>query len=260
MYQTNSRRFSIDNVNSTTVGHVNAEGDTALIRDYTVAAGEFAAHRAAATAISNGDFISVHLLSREQWPVADANCISNFAMGGIEPFQHFGFVMQNVDTGNSLRENVTTDFNRAQRRKLLKGQIHHFLNTAVIHIITESGARTPAHSKSWRETERASCVNFARSALECDASSHRFDHSGFGGAVDRVQTRVPIPTKFNVNSQKSSLRPLWNFGLELIWNQKFGIFGSKSAPRCPPPVLAFLPRPRHCQYNTFSFSWHAGRG
>src|SRR5438034_9917427 len=33
--------------------------------------------------------------------------------------------MQNVDTGNSLRENVTTDFNRAQRRKLLKGKLRH---------------------------------------------------------------------------------------------------------------------------------------
>src|SRR5213596_1502126 len=72
--------------------------------------------------------------------------------------------MQNVDTGNSLRENVTTGCNRAERGKLLKGQIHHFLNTAVIQIITESGARTRVHSKSWRETERASCVNFARSA------------------------------------------------------------------------------------------------
>src|SRR6266700_8198858 len=71
--------------------------------------------------------------------------------------------MQNVDTGDSLRENVTTGCNRAERGKLLKGQIHHFLNTAVIQIITESGARTRAHSKSWRETERASCVNFARS-------------------------------------------------------------------------------------------------
>jgi hypothetical protein len=34
-------------------------------------------------------------------------------MGGIEPLQHFGFIVGNVDAGNSLRENVTTDFDRA---------------------------------------------------------------------------------------------------------------------------------------------------
>jgi hypothetical protein len=33
--------------------------------------------------------------------------------------------MQNVDPGNSLRENVTTYFKRTQRGKLLKRQIHH---------------------------------------------------------------------------------------------------------------------------------------
>jgi hypothetical protein len=46
-------------------------------------------------------------------------------MRGIEPLQHFRFVMRNVDTGSSSRESVTTDSNRAQRGKLLKGQIHH---------------------------------------------------------------------------------------------------------------------------------------
>src|SRR5207249_10791297 len=54
--------------------------------------------------------------------------------------------------------------------------------------------------------------------------------------------------------------PLWNFGLEFIWNQKFAIFGSKSAPRCPPPVLAFLPHPRHCRCNKSLFWWRAARG
>jgi hypothetical protein len=45
-------------------------------------------------------------------------------MRGIKPLQHFGFIMRNVDVGNSLRENLTTDFDRAQRGKLFE-QIHH---------------------------------------------------------------------------------------------------------------------------------------
>ncbi len=125
MNQTDSRRFWIDNVNSTTVGNVNAKRDAALICDQAVAAGEFAAHRAAATTIDDGDLVSVNLLSGEQRPVADADCIANFAMGGVEPLQHFGFVMprrRGVDTGNSLRENVATDSKRAQRGKLFEGK------------------------------------------------------------------------------------------------------------------------------------------
>jgi len=42
----------------------------------------------------------------------------------IEPLQHFGFIVGDVDARNSLCENVTTDCDRAQRRKLFKRQIH----------------------------------------------------------------------------------------------------------------------------------------
>ena len=83
--------------------------------------GEFAAHRAAATAVDYCNFISVDLFSGEQRPIAKAGCVANFLMCGIEPLQHFGLIVCDVDAGNSLRENVTTDFDRAQRRKLFEG-------------------------------------------------------------------------------------------------------------------------------------------
>jgi len=41
VYKTDRRRFWIDNVNSTTVGNVNAQRDAALIRDDAVAPREF---------------------------------------------------------------------------------------------------------------------------------------------------------------------------------------------------------------------------
>ena len=86
MHQTDGRCFRIDDVKSAAVGDINAERDAALIRDDAIAAGEFAAHRAAATAIDNRDFVSVNLLRGEQWPVAYANCVANFAMRGFKPF------------------------------------------------------------------------------------------------------------------------------------------------------------------------------
>src|SRR5262249_13218605 len=124
MHQTDGRCFRIDDVNSAAVRDVNAQHDPALIGDDAVAAGEFAARRAAATAINHCDFVSVNLFCGEQWPVADANCVANFAMCGFESPQHFCFSMRNFDAGNSLRESMATDSNRAQRRKLLEGTIH----------------------------------------------------------------------------------------------------------------------------------------
>src|SRR5436853_4607430 len=41
-------------------------------------------------------------------------------------------------------------------------------------MLHRSHARRRAYSKSSRETKHMKAVNFARSALECDARSHRF--------------------------------------------------------------------------------------
>src|SRR5580704_10479143 len=38
----------------------------------------------------------------------------------------------------------------------------------------KANASTRAHSESWRKIELALPIDFARSALECDASPHRF--------------------------------------------------------------------------------------
>src|SRR4051812_15841364 len=57
MHETNCRRIWIDDVDCATVGDVNAECDTALIRNNAIAAREFAAHTAAARAIDHSYFI-----------------------------------------------------------------------------------------------------------------------------------------------------------------------------------------------------------
>src|SRR5262249_7573536 len=86
MHKANRRRFWIHNINGATVGDIDAERDTALIRDKPVAVGDFAAHRAAATAIDNGDVVSVDLLSGEQRPITNTDCVANFPMRGVESF------------------------------------------------------------------------------------------------------------------------------------------------------------------------------
>ena len=85
MNDANRRCCWIDDVNCATVGDVNAERDAALIRNKAVAAWEFAVHRAAATPINDYYFVSVNLLSGGQRPIPDSDCVTNFAMRGIEP-------------------------------------------------------------------------------------------------------------------------------------------------------------------------------
>jgi hypothetical protein len=89
-----------------------------LIGDNSITGGKFTAVNSAEDsgryrAVDNGDVITVDLFGGEQGPIAKAGCVANFAMCCIEPLQHFGFIVGNVDAGNSLRENVTTDFERA---------------------------------------------------------------------------------------------------------------------------------------------------
>jgi hypothetical protein len=129
MHKANRRRFWIYDINRATVSDVNAEGDTALIGNYAIARGEFTAINSAEdsghySAVDKGNPVSVDLFGGEQRPIAKAGCVANFPMCGIEPLQHFGFIVGDVDAGNSLDESMTTDFDRDQRGKLFDGQIH----------------------------------------------------------------------------------------------------------------------------------------
>src|SRR6188472_313308 len=112
MHKANRRRFRIHDVNRATVCDVNAERDATLIRNNAIARGEFAAHSAAATAVDYRNFMTVDLFGGEQRPLAHADCVANFLMCSVEPLQHFGFIVGDVDSGNSLCENVMTEFDR----------------------------------------------------------------------------------------------------------------------------------------------------
>src|SRR5947208_4673126 len=132
-------------------------------------------------------------------------------------------MVRNVDTGNSLRESVATDSNRAQRGKLFEGKFHHCVS-----------------SKSKKQIPNK---------LQIIKSQ-------------RIRQARRLPN----NSQRTT--PVWNLGfknclgfgmwnLGFTWKMKFGFFRSRSAARYRHSVLAFLPRPHHCQCNRSSFSWRA---
>jgi len=69
-----------------------------LIGDNGIAAGEFAAINSAEdserySVFDNGDFVSMDLFGGEQRPIPKAGCVANLAMCGVEPLQHFGFIV-----------------------------------------------------------------------------------------------------------------------------------------------------------------------
>ena len=117
MDQTNGGRGWIDNVNGTAIGDVNAERDSALIGNETVATGEFFVgrrHEIDPSSLSfgvagNRNFVPVDLFGGEQGPVCHSDFAANFKMRGIETAQRFGFVVRDVDAGNASRKDVTAN-------------------------------------------------------------------------------------------------------------------------------------------------------
>jgi hypothetical protein len=120
MNQADRRRFGVHNVYCAAVRDIDAKRNTPLIRDDSVAVGKFTTGRVVATTIDRGDFVSMNLLSCAQRPVAHPRCTPDFVVRGIQPLQHLGFLVRNVDAGNSLCESVTTNSNVSQSRKLFE--------------------------------------------------------------------------------------------------------------------------------------------
>src|SRR6266850_8127216 len=114
MDQTNGGRDWIDDVNGAAIGHVNAERDSALIGNETVAIGEFFVGRRrkidppspSFDAADNRDFGAMDLFGGKQRPIRNSDFAANFKMRGIETAQRFGFVVRDVDAGNASRKNV----------------------------------------------------------------------------------------------------------------------------------------------------------
>ena len=67
----------------------------------------------------------MNLLRGEQGPIADIDRVANFAMRGIEPLQHFGFVMRDVDARKSLGKYVPAMRQLCQSTEVFNGQRLH---------------------------------------------------------------------------------------------------------------------------------------
>jgi hypothetical protein len=104
MDEADGGRDRIDNVNGAAIGHVNAEGDAALIGDETVATRQVPV--GFERLVDNFNLVAVNLVGREQRPAAHTNRFTNFMMNRIESAQDLGFVVRDIDAGDASGKSV----------------------------------------------------------------------------------------------------------------------------------------------------------
>ena len=107
VHKANCRCIWIDDVDCATVCDVNAERDTALIGDNAIARGEFAAttplRPRTLQPIDYCDFVTVDLFGGEQRPIPKPVALRISRCAASSRSKHFGFIVGDVDAGNSLR-------------------------------------------------------------------------------------------------------------------------------------------------------------
>jgi len=125
---------------------------------------------------------------RDTW--RENNCVVVTAKGQpfdqgmiLECWRHFGHLrwnlvpsdqdpyFENTKWAEKVRARAASKASRANMALRSKPESHRTRKPELDH---KSDAGTRAHSESFRKTDPAFLVHFARSALECDASPHRF--------------------------------------------------------------------------------------
>jgi hypothetical protein len=117
----------IDKINRAAVSDMNAERDTALACNQSVAAGELFV--VVDWKIDNCDLVAMDLLDRHKWPISKTDLAADFPVRVFQPAQSFGFVMRNVDPGDALNESSPTNAWSIKRRKMFDRLLRCHLQT-----------------------------------------------------------------------------------------------------------------------------------
>ena len=94
----------IDQVNRATVGNVNAQANSALVRNGSVAVGETLVR--GKRRVNDGDLFPVDLLRSDKRFFSQAMLVPNLAMNFVQPRERLGFVVRHPNSRNAQRETV----------------------------------------------------------------------------------------------------------------------------------------------------------
>src|SRR5436190_3251642 len=130
MHQTYRRVDGVDEINSATIGDINAEANTALICNQAITTLETFVHRD--RLMANADTLSVHLLRCDERRAAESMCSSDFTMHAIQPSERLQFIVRHLDIRDAQGESVNDVGQRAERWELLSQKLTcvHLLEVA----------------------------------------------------------------------------------------------------------------------------------
>src|SRR5438552_1229612 len=130
MNQTYRRADGVDEINSATIGDINAEANTALICNQAITAVETFVPGDRLT--DNTDTLSVYLLRCDERRAAESMSLSNFTMNAVQPSKRFQFIVRHLDTRDAQGESVNDVGQRAERGEVLSQKLTcvHLLEVA----------------------------------------------------------------------------------------------------------------------------------
>src|SRR5205085_8067165 len=102
----------VSEINSATIGDINAEAKAGPIRDQTVAA--FQTGALASLLVDNADPISVHLLRGNERRGTKPLFAPDFAVNTVQSRERLDFVARHFDTGNAQGEPVSKPGERTE--------------------------------------------------------------------------------------------------------------------------------------------------
>src|SRR5437762_2911235 len=102
MDQPNCWPRGVNNVNRATISNVDSKRDLPLGGDKAIKPGEVRV--LARRSLDNIDLITVHLFSRQEWPVGNSKAVPRGPVSCFQQIQRFSLVFGNIDTGHASNE------------------------------------------------------------------------------------------------------------------------------------------------------------
>src|SRR5436190_6347880 len=144
MHQTYRNANWVDEIDSATVGDINAEANAGLICNQTITTVE--TFVPSDRPIDNTDTLSVYLLRSDERRVVESLCASDFSVNAIQSSERFQLIVRHLEIRDAQGESVNDVGQRAERRELLSQKLIcvHLLELVREECFVPTGLRIPA--------------------------------------------------------------------------------------------------------------------
>ena len=121
MHQTYRRVDGVNEINSATIGDIDAEANAALICYQAITTVETFVLRD--RLMDNTDTLSVHLLRCDERRAAESISLSDFTVNAVQPRERLQFIMRHLDIRDAQGKSMDDIGQRAERWELLSQKL-----------------------------------------------------------------------------------------------------------------------------------------